>query len=87
MQKVSYSDNRGQIHKIILESASWKYVGFEAYVLGREQRLHLNTGGQEVCLVRVQGKTDVEVGDQSFRDINLPPRTSFTKMGISRLRV
>ncbi len=41
------------------ESAGWTYVGFEVYRLPRGERLRLDTGSRELCLVVLSGTVDV----------------------------
>lgn len=83
----------GCIQKITPESAGWKYVGFEAYLLKPGQTLTQDTGSTEVCLVFVAGKGSVKTNDGQFDHIGqrmspfertkpysvyVPPKNSFT---------
>ena len=48
-------DSKGRIQKITPESAGWKYVGFEVFILKSGETLKQETGVREVCLVLVSG--------------------------------
>ncbi len=62
-------DASGCIQKVTPESAGWKHVGFEAYLLKPGQTLKQDTGGNEVCLVLVAGKASVTTNDGKFEHI------------------
>jgi len=53
-------DSNGLIQKITPESAGWKYVGFEVFILNTGESLKQVTGVREVCLVLVSGKANVK---------------------------
>ena len=53
-------DSNGLIQKITPESAGWKYVGFEVFMLNSGDSLKQMTGVREVCLVLVSGKANVK---------------------------
>ncbi|GGA02029.1 5-deoxy-glucuronate isomerase [Paenibacillus marchantiophytorum] len=59
----------GSILKITPESAGWKYVGFEIVRLAAGQSLSRVTGEQEICLVLLSGKADVQTKEASWSDI------------------
>ncbi|HEX4883891.1 MAG TPA: 5-deoxy-glucuronate isomerase [Casimicrobiaceae bacterium] len=50
-------------------SAGWKYVGFAAHRLRAGERVAVDLGGREVCIVILAGKAHVEAGGQAFRDL------------------
>lgn len=53
-------DSKGCIQKITPESASWKYVGFEVFMLKSGETLKQETGVKEICLVLVTGKANIK---------------------------
>ena len=55
------SGTTGKVHDITPESAGWGYVGFGLYRLEPGDRVAEATGGREVILVLVEGKTEVIV--------------------------
>jgi 5-deoxy-glucuronate isomerase len=62
-------DEKGKILTVTPESAGWKYVGFELYSLKSGDLLNHQTEGNEVCLVLLSGRADVQTKDRSFSDI------------------
>ena len=62
-------DSKGCIQKITPESASWKYVGFEVFMLRSGESLKQVTGVREVCLVLVSGKANVNSLHNSWENL------------------
>lgn len=62
-------DADGEVLSVSPESAGWRHVGFKVFKLTPGQTLARETGDQEVCLVLVTGKADVEAGGQRFADL------------------
>ena len=69
LQRPLLSHPQGQIHSITPESAGWKYVGFEVYVLEAGQTLNYQTNNEEHCLVLVSGKAKISVGRIDFGEL------------------
>jgi 5-deoxy-glucuronate isomerase len=67
--KMRAPDSTGCIQRVTPESAGWKHVGFEAYLLKPGMRLEQDTEGNEVCLVLVAGKASVRTSDAEFDHI------------------
>lgn len=59
----------GQIQNISPASAKWDYVGFEVYQLSKGQKATFDTADQEVCMVIMSGKADVNTKQESWPDI------------------
>ncbi len=62
-------DTDGEILSVSPESAGWRHVGFKVFKLQPGQSLERETGDDEVCLVLLTGKADVEAGGQRFADL------------------
>ena len=62
-------DSKGRIQKITPESAGWKYVGFEVFMLKSGESLKQETGVREVCLVLVSGKANVKSLNTSWKNL------------------
>ena len=62
-------DTEGNVLRITPESAGWKYVGFEVYVLREGQTLRKETQDQEVCAVLLSGLADIRTKHTSFERI------------------
>ncbi len=56
----------GRIQNITPESASWKYVGFDVFLLKSGQTLEQKTGKREICLVLVSGKANIKTRKESW---------------------
>ncbi len=93
LSKAVKPDAEGRIQRITPESAGWRHVGFEAYLLKPGMRLVRDTGGTEACLVLVAGVASVETRDGAFHAIGkrlspfdrtppysvyIPPHSSYT---------
>ena len=62
-------NSEGLIQNITLESAGWKYVGFDFFKLKAGQTLNKETGSREVCLVLVTGKASVKTLHESWDNL------------------
>ena len=62
-------DSNGRIQKITPESAGWKYVGFEVFILKPGESLEQETGVREVCLVLVSGKANIKTHHESWDNL------------------
>ena len=62
-------DSKGRIQKITPESAGWKYVGFEVFMLKSGESLKQETGVREVCLVLISGKANIKSLHQSWENL------------------
>ncbi|WP_277679594.1 5-deoxy-glucuronate isomerase [Gracilibacillus dipsosauri] len=69
LQKPHPKDHEGNIIRVSPESAGWKYVGFEVYQLSSGEILRKDTNENEVCIVLLSGKADVQTKDQNFENI------------------
>ena len=84
-------DEHGSVLKVTAESAGWEYVGFEVLRLADGETVERQTGGEEVCLVLLEGFCNVSAGEHEWRGIGerdsvfegqpyavyLPPRTQY----------
>ena len=62
-------DSKGRIQKITPESAGWKYVGFEVFILKSGETLRKETRVREVCLVLVSGKANIKSIHNSWENL------------------
>ena len=62
-------DSNGLIQKITPESAGWKYVGFEVFILKSGESLEQKTGVREICLVLVSGKANIKTRHESWANL------------------
>ena len=62
-------DSNGCIQKITPESAGWKYVGFEVFMLKSGESLEQKTGVREICLVLVSGKANIKTSHESWDNL------------------
>jgi 5-deoxy-glucuronate isomerase len=62
-------DKNGKALRITPETAGWKYVGFEVYTLSQGQQIKKQTEDQEVCIVLLSGKANVETSKVRFEKI------------------
>ncbi|WP_305856458.1 5-deoxy-glucuronate isomerase [Balneatrix alpica] len=63
------ADERGRVLNITPASAGWRYVGFEVYHLAAGQQLDCQYEHEEVCLVWLSGKAEVEAGGQALGEL------------------
>jgi 5-deoxy-glucuronate isomerase len=69
VSSLKQADEEGKVLTITPESAGWTYVGFEVYKLTTGQTLRKETNDQEVCLVLVSGKADVNTSELKLENI------------------
>jgi len=53
----------GLRHRITPQSAGWRYVGFEMREMKRGDRVEMETGEREICVVILSGKARVKTQD------------------------
>lgn len=53
-------DAQGRIQHVTPESAGWRYVGFDVYMLKKGQTLQLTSSDKELCLVLVAGLASIK---------------------------
>lgn len=58
----------GRIQHITPENAQWEYVGFDVYLLNK-QEIELQSGENELCLVLIAGKGSIYVDQFVFENI------------------
>jgi 5-deoxy-glucuronate isomerase len=51
------------------QAAHWRYVGFEAYRLARDEHVTLQLRGREVCVVVLSGRVDVTAQGREWRSV------------------
>ncbi|NUU68929.1 5-deoxy-glucuronate isomerase [Enterobacteriaceae bacterium BIT-l23] len=56
----------GRIQQITPASAGWEFVGFEAHLLNKGDRITLESGDRELCLVLVSGLASVKTRNADF---------------------
>ena len=71
---VKGKSHQTSIVKVTPESAAWKYVGFEALQLKKNERYNVKTEEREFCVVLLSGFADVITQTQAFN--NIGERTS-----------
>lgn len=69
LSKAQQPDGNGRIQHITPESAGWRYVGFDAYLLKKGETLRLSSGDKELCLVLVAGLASVKTRHAEFPGI------------------
>jgi len=69
LNKAKQPDAQGRIQNVTPESAGWRYVGFDAYLLKKGQTLTLESRDKELCLVLVSGLASVKTGQAEFPNI------------------
>lgn len=69
LAKAEQPDSSGRIQHITPESAGWRYVGFDAYLLKKGQTLNLESGDKELCLVLIAGLASVKTSQAEFPHI------------------
>ncbi|HVO88809.1 MAG TPA: 5-deoxy-glucuronate isomerase [Casimicrobiaceae bacterium] len=58
-----------EIVSVTPQSAGWRYVGFDAYRLARDQHVTLGLHGRELCVVVLSGRVDVSAHGRDWRAI------------------
>ena len=69
LSRVQPINSECRIQNITTESAGWKYVGFDVFLLKSGQTLQQKTGSREACLVLVSGKADIKSLDESWDNL------------------
>jgi 5-deoxy-glucuronate isomerase len=67
--KSNEPNEEGSVLKVTPESAGWEYVGFEAFKLQPGQTLKKETLDEEVCLVLLSGRANVQTREKQFNNI------------------
>ena len=62
-------DDRGRIQCINPESAGWRYVGFEAFLLSPRMRLEDANYSNESCIVLLAGQASISTQGESWRSL------------------
>lgn len=57
------------IARVTPETACWRYVGFAAYRLGKDEVVHVFEPKREVCIVVLTGAVDVETPDTTWHSL------------------
>lgn len=65
----SSPNEEGSLLQVTPESAGWQYVGFEVVQLAAGETLKRETVDQEVCLVLLSGKADVQTNEEKWQGI------------------
>ena len=78
-------DSKGLIQKITPESAGWKYVGFEVFMLNSGESIKKQTGNREVCLVLISGKANVKSTHNSWKNLGKVSSAGQFLNGIKRM--
>ncbi|REK59590.1 MAG: 5-deoxy-glucuronate isomerase [Geobacillus sp.] len=82
-------DKEGNAVRVTPESAGWKYIGFEVYVLQKGQKLRKKTVNQEACLVLLSGKANAftqygqwkNIGERMSVFEKIPPYSVYVPAG------
>ena len=57
------------IARVTPESAGWRYVGFAAYRLGRDEVVYVHEPARETCIVVLTGAVTIEAAGRRFSSI------------------
>jgi 5-deoxy-glucuronate isomerase len=57
------------IARVTPESAMWRYVGFAAYRLEKDEVLYVYEGSREACIVVLTGAVSIDTGDQKWTSL------------------
>ena len=60
MSLLAKAKKEGQIQHITPQSAGWKYIGFDVWMLKKGQTVTLESGDRELCLVLVAGLASIK---------------------------
>ncbi len=81
MSLLAKSRKEGQIQHITPQSAGWRYIGFDVWMLKKGQTVTLESGDRELCLVLVAGLASVKrsmpisrISVNGCRRLNAPRR-------------
>lgn len=66
MSLLAKSRKEGQIQHITPQSAGWRYIGFDVWMLKKGQSITLESGERELCLVLVAGLASVKTTKADF---------------------
>ena len=66
MSLLAKAKKEGQIQHITPQSAGWKYIGFDVWMLKKGQTVTLESGDRELCLVLVAGLASVKTTRADF---------------------
>ena len=66
MSLLAKAKKEGQIQHITPQSAGWKYIGFDVWMLKKGQTVTLESGDRELCLVLVAGLASVKTSQADF---------------------
>ena len=69
LSRVQSPNSEGRIQNITPESAAWKHVGFDVFMLKAGQSLKQQTADREVCLVLVTGRASVKTSHESWENL------------------
>jgi 5-deoxy-glucuronate isomerase len=93
MSLLAKSRKEGQIQHITPQSAGWRYIGFDVWMLKKGQSITLESGERELCLVLVAGlasvkttKADFPGWDSECRRLNVRRRGRCTSRRRTRWR-
>ncbi|HLX03597.1 MAG TPA: 5-deoxy-glucuronate isomerase, partial [Trinickia sp.] len=57
------------IARVTPESAMWRYVGFAAYRLEKDEVLYVYESARESCIVVLTGAVSIDTGDQKWTSL------------------
>ena len=69
MSLLAKSRKEGQIQHITPQSAGWRYIGFDVWMLKKGQTVTLESGDRELCLVLVAGLASVKTQYADFPNL------------------
>ena len=69
MSLLAKSRKEGQIQHITPQSAGWRYIGFDVWMLKKGQTVTLESGDRELCLVLVAGLASVKTQQADFPNL------------------
>jgi 5-deoxy-glucuronate isomerase len=69
MSLLAKSKKEGQIQHITPQSAGWRYIGFDVWMLKKGQTVTLESGDRELCLVLVAGLASVKTTQADFPNL------------------
>ena len=69
MSLLAKAKKEGQIQHITPQSAGWKYIGFDVWMLKKGQTVTLESGDRELCLVLVAGLASVKTTQADFPNL------------------
>ncbi|CAJ0992461.1 5-deoxy-glucuronate isomerase [Pantoea sp. Nvir] len=67
--KTQQPDSNGRIQHVTPENTGWFYVGFDAYLLKKNETLWLSSADKELCLVLVAGFASIKTRNAEFLSI------------------